>query len=255
MWRYDKGKPVEMRVFVTTIFFLYVLCSTLAFQLIELQRETESSETLFKQKISQLERERRDLKLCCFILQFNNYLAIEEARRIVEQNEKMGERYGVSPLLLLALQCKESRFRYHVISRKRAVGLNQILPATARTVCRDLGWEWKHKILLNPEKNTELAACYLKHLLEKYNCLDLALAAYNGGPEQAEKYKANTACRETRVFVKQVKQYLEKLGQLYGAELSRTVVPSSGSRKRQTTRKGRTQSHRSIMDSGTAENL
>jgi len=84
------------------------------------------------------------------------------------------ERHGVDPRLVLAVMRKESRFNPRARSKKNAVGLMQILPATAHRF---------HKS--NPSdicQNVDCGVQYLRWLLEKFSGdVRLALAGYNAG--------------------------------------------------------------------------
>ncbi len=90
---------------------------------------------------------------------------------------------GLEPSLVLSLIQAESCFRLAAVSPRGAVGLTQILPATARNVAQGLGLPSpSRRDLLDPATNIRLGAGYLAQLQRQYGSLDAALAAYNGGP-------------------------------------------------------------------------
>jgi len=91
---------------------------------------------------------------------------------------------GLDPLLVLAVVREESRFDPQAISPAGAVGLMQLLPATARELEPALGF----RDLLNPETNLRLGTRYLKAQLRAFGDLRLALAAYNAGPSAARRF-------------------------------------------------------------------
>ncbi len=116
---------------------------------------------------------------------------------------------------------QESAFQTDAQSPANALGLMQLLPATARQMAK------KYKItlkdeqdILNPEKNIELGTGYLRHLLDKFegNYL-LATVAYNAGPSRAKRWREELGCispdmwvelipfNETREYVKRVMSY------------------------------------------------
>jgi soluble lytic murein transglycosylase-like protein len=91
--------------------------------------------------------------------------------------------YGVDLNLIKAVAASESAFNPNAVSRKGAVGLMQIMPATARQygVMAEPGSTVARK-LTNPELNIHTGTKYLSYLLRLYGGqIDLALAAYNAG--------------------------------------------------------------------------
>ena len=87
--------------------------------------------------------------------------------------ERQARAKGVDPELVHALIRAESAYRADAISPKGAVGLMQLMPATARrfgVVDRE-----------HPESNVSAGTAYLRLLLDRFNSVPLALAAYNAG--------------------------------------------------------------------------
>jgi soluble lytic murein transglycosylase-like protein len=106
-------------------------------------------------------------------------------------------RHGVSPELVRAVIRAESGFNPHAISPKGAMGLMQLMPATAR----ELGVANP----FHPEQNIRGGVTYLARLLARYEGnLELALAAYNAGPASVERYGAVPPYRETQGYVKRI---------------------------------------------------
>jgi len=91
----------------------------------------------------------------------------------------------------------ESAFNPNARSPVGAIGLMQLMPATAR----ELGVN-----PLNPEENIEGGVRCFSQLLRMFGGLELALVAYNGGPGFAQRYaRGQTALYgETREYVKRV---------------------------------------------------
>jgi soluble lytic murein transglycosylase-like protein len=108
-----------------------------------------------------------------------------------------GERNRVDSLLLAAVVETESRFSPHVVSPCGAVGLMQLLPST--------GEHYGAKDLRDPYVNIDAGSRFLRMLLDRFRGRpDLALAAYNTGPEVIARYGCVPPYRETQDFVRRV---------------------------------------------------
>lgn len=106
-------------------------------------------------------------------------------------------KYNLDPLLVKAVIKTESNWNEWAVSRKGAIGLMQLMPATAR--------EMNVNNPFNPEENIEGGVKYLRYLLERFNGdLTLALAAYNAGPNWVEKFGFIPPISETREYVRKV---------------------------------------------------
>jgi soluble lytic murein transglycosylase-like protein len=100
---------------------------------------------------------------------------------------------NVSPTLLSALVWQESRWNPQAVSPKGAVGLAQLMPATAR----DLGVN-----PADPVQNLQGGARYLRYLLDTFDGdVEKALAAYNAGPARVRNAGGVPAIAETRAYV------------------------------------------------------
>lgn len=98
--------------------------------------------------------------------------------------------HALDPELLLAMIHTESSFRPGVRSRAGAVGLMQLLPATARPIAEELEIPWSgSSTLLDPVANVRLGAWYLAHLRDDFDGdMQLAISAYNLGPSRVKRY-------------------------------------------------------------------
>jgi soluble lytic murein transglycosylase len=99
-------------------------------------------------------------------------------------------RHELDPNLLLAVMRVESVYDPEIVSYAGAIGLLQIMPRTGRLIAHRLGLtEFRTDDLLDPATNIELAAWYLRSLLDRFEGrLPLAIAAYNGGPHNVRRW-------------------------------------------------------------------
>ena len=115
--------------------------------------------------------------------------------------ERAAQKYGVSASLLKAIGKAESNFNASVVSSAGAIGVMQLMPGTARS----LG-------VTNPydaEQNIMGGAKYISQMLDRYDGdVKLALAAYNAGPGNVDKYGGVPPFTETQNYVNRVLEYM-----------------------------------------------
>ena len=100
---------------------------------------------------------------------------------------------SISPTLLASLVWQESRWNAQAVSRKGAIGLTQLMPATAR----NLGVN-----PVDPVANLVGGARYLRQLLDQFDGnVENALAAYNAGPARVRSAGGVPAIAETKAYV------------------------------------------------------
>jgi soluble lytic murein transglycosylase-like protein len=111
--------------------------------------------------------------------------------------------HNVDPAIVRAMIRAESAFDPRARSRAGAIGLMQLMPATAR----ELGVN-PHV----PEQNIEGGVRYFAEQLKAFGRVDLALVAYNAGPAFAQRYASGTIALygETREYVRKVLASLEQ---------------------------------------------
>ncbi len=107
--------------------------------------------------------------------------------------ESAAARHGLPTRLIQSVIGQESARHPCAVSRAGAMGLMQLMPATAESLgVRDP---------FDPEQNVEGGTRFLKTLLERFGDLGLALGAYNAGPGAVEEHGGVPPFRETRQYV------------------------------------------------------
>ena len=131
--------------------------------------------------------------------------------------------YDLDPALLAAVIYQESKFKADAVSSSGAVGLMQLLPATAQGIAdRTGGSGWHERDLVNPELNVRYGSWYLRHLLDKYKDEELALAAYNAGQANVDRWREEgngIEFPETRHYVQRVQELKAIYARAYRSEL------------------------------------
>jgi soluble lytic murein transglycosylase len=124
--------------------------------------------------------------------------------------------WSLDEAMMYAIIRQESRFMADARSRVGAMGLMQLMPATARWVARQIPVKpFQTDMLLQPELNVNMGTYYFKRVLADLGDPILATAAYNAGPGRARRwrdakplegaiYAETIPFNETRDYVKQV---------------------------------------------------
>lgn len=142
------------------------------------------------------------------------------------------EKTGLTQALLQAITREESHFRTDVVSSAGAVGLMQLMPATAQAVSR------KNSIagfnlpsLTDPETNILLGGLFLRQMIDRFDGnIPLAVMAYNAGPGNVQKWIKATGSKDFDEFVEEIpfsetRGYVKRVlrsAQIYSAILGET---------------------------------
>ena len=145
----------------------------------------------------EINKDRKRKRLCGTCLNAVSYTHLDVYKRQIF--EAAGERYSISPRLLRAVAKAESGFNPRARSGAGAMGVMQLMPATARS----LGVTDPY----DPWQNIMGGAKYLKEKLDQFGDVSLALAAYNAGPGAVRKYGGIPPYRETQDVYKRQGRY------------------------------------------------
>lgn len=124
------------------------------------------------------------------------------------------ERYRIDADLIHCVIAVESNFNPKAVSPKNARGLMQLMPQTAA--------QFGVKDVFDPEENVNAGAKYLRQLMDKYNNLTLALAAYNAGPERVDQYG-----RRIPPYLETMK-YVQRIAKSYAKIKAETSIQPLG---------------------------
>ena len=110
--------------------------------------------------------------------------------------------YRLEEALVKAVIKAESNYNPQAVSRKGARGLMQLIPETAR--------QMRVSDPFDPMQNIRGGSNYLRLMLDQFNGnVDLALAAYNAGPNAVQRHGGIPPYEETRTYVQRVRRYLD----------------------------------------------
>lgn len=168
------------------------------------------------------------LILLCMILIFIILFGVFKVQNIVlekiypmkysEYVEKYAKEYSVDPLLVYAIIKAESNFNPNVVSSSNAIGLMQLMDATAEEIARKLDVKFTSKSsLYDPELNIRLGTKYFSDLLKDYNGNKLlALTAYNAGKGTVKRWIEQGTIKEDgsdmeNIPYKETNQYVRKI--------------------------------------------
>jgi soluble lytic murein transglycosylase len=147
------------------------------------------------------------------------------------------EQHDLPRGLVHAVMRQESAFDPAIVSPANAVGLMQLMPATAKQAAGELSLPFDEADLTRPDVNLRLGAFYIAKLLRMFGeNVALAAAAYNAGPravshwlesssdDDLDLWVARIPFEETRTYVARVMQNLARYQWLEGGDAAVTEV-------------------------------
>lgn len=120
----------------------------------------------------------------------------------LEYVETASKKYDIDENTIFAIIKNESNFSNEISSNKGAQGLMQLMEATALEVAETIGIS--NVDLSNPETNIEIGTKYYSYLYKKYQNEGLALAAYNAGAGNVDKWISNGILKEDGSNIEQI---------------------------------------------------
>jgi hypothetical protein len=135
-------------------------------------------------------------------------LTLKERNELAKHLLKLCKKYKFDPAFILSMIEAESHFRTRITSDAGAVGLIQLMPATAKAISLEAGVAYKGlDTLYNPMTNLTLGIHYLSLLREKYSEASrqqsnyLMLAAYNLGPTKLDQLRKAPGFKPSQTLV------------------------------------------------------
>ena len=126
----------------------------------------------------------------------------EKNRQLIDKHiSNAAYLYDMDSALIKAVIRQESAFKIDAKSRKGAMGLMQLMPSTAR--------QYKVRDILDPKQNIYAGTQHLRYLINRYDNVTLALAAYNAGEGAVAKYNGIPPFPETQNYVKKVMNWYD----------------------------------------------
>ena len=115
---------------------------------------------------------------------------------LAEAIERHARERDLEPRLVQAVVQVESGYNRRARSNKGAIGLMKLMPGTASDLAVTDPWD--------QDENLRGGTRYLRQMIDRFGDLELALAAYNAGPEAVAKYGGIPPYEETRNYVRRI---------------------------------------------------
>ena len=156
-------------------------------------------------------------------------------KKYSEYVEMYSKEYGVEDKLIYAIIKAESNFDEQAQSHKNARGLMQLMNSTAKDVADSMKLEYNEEDFSKPDINIQLGVKYISNLIDKYNNIELALAAYNAGSGNVDNWIKdnilkkdgsdieNIPYKETNNYVRKILRDYKIYKELYSPSLASDV--------------------------------
>lgn len=150
-------------------------------------------------------------------------IAYQTSRQKINYQDQIyeySEKYNVDPLLVTSIIKVESDFDINAHSNQDAMGLMQLLEDSAKHSANLIGEDYYPEKLKEVAYNLNLGVGYFNYLYDYYNNKDLALAAYNGGIGNVDKWIEDGIIDKynpdvSKIPVKETRQYVIKINANY----------------------------------------
>jgi soluble lytic murein transglycosylase len=190
--------------------FLLIYFMQVAFIIWLIYQYNQHENTIHEQqkKIEELEQKVKILDIIEeYQIGFNDEEVVTLTNVVYDESSK----FGLDPLLILAVIISESSFKKeHQVSEMGAEGLMQLMPSTAQTVAAKWGIQWPSREgLRNPGLNVRVGTAYLFELILKFRDIKRAITAYNIGEAVTKEYLHFGATPPARYYNKVKKTYQE----------------------------------------------
>ena len=160
----------------------------------------KSGDQYAQKMLSRLDEDLQTSKTICLVLPtpyWETKKCSKSCRKVVKMVNDIAPGYNMEPRLILALIQQESNFKSKALSHKGAMGLMQLIPATAKRFGVKNAWDIK--------KNISGGTRYLAWLLKEYQGnVAFALAGYNAGENAVKRYNGIPPYKETQKYVKRI---------------------------------------------------
>ena len=137
-----------------------------------------------------------------------------------EYVSKYAEEYDIDENLIYALIKAESNFNEKAVSHQNAKGLMQLMQSTAQDLANRSQIKLTKDNILEPDININLGTQYIALLLNKYDSIEVALAAYNAGSGNVDRWIKNGTIKSDgsdieNVPYKETNTYVRKIMRNY----------------------------------------
>ena len=144
-----------------------------------------------------------------------------------EYVSKYAEEYDIDENLIYALIKAESNFNEKAVSHQNAKGLMQLMQSTAQDLANRSQIKLTQDNILEPDININLGTQYIALLLNKYDSIEVALAAYNAGSGNVDRWIKNGTIKsdgsdienvpykETNTYVRKIMRNYKMYNELY----------------------------------------